>query len=172
MGPWAAARVCGETHQIHLPHSGKVISEREQGWGSDGVSVADVHRWPAAQQQHPSRHAWLHAVRSQVERDCFEFSSHLTETVDFSHNVSPKYIQLIHVVSIVLTVLANGLHQWQDCDWRARTALSPVPSAHTHSPPEHMGCVKCQIKTDGSAITLHSLIMSPYCAAKFTSARR
>lgn len=56
-------------------------------------------------------------------------------------------------------------------DWRARTALSPVPSADTHSAPEHMGCVKCQIKTDGSAITPHSLIMSPYCAAKFTSAR-
>lgn len=53
----------------------------------------------------------------------------------------------------------------------ALRCLSPVPSAHTHSPPEHMGCVKCQIKTDGSAITLQSLIMSPYCAAKFTSAR-
>lgn len=50
------------------------------------------------------------------------------------------------------------------------TLLSPVPSADTYSLPEHMGCVKCQIKADGHTITLRILIRSPYRAAKFTSA--
>lgn len=48
------------------------------------------------------------------------------------------------------------------------TLLSPVTSADTNSPPEHMGCVKCQIKADGHTITLRMLIRSPYRAAKFT----
>lgn len=49
------------------------------------------------------------------------------------------------------------------------TLLSPVTSADTYSPPEHMGSVKCQIKADGHTITLRMLIRSPYRAAKFTS---
>lgn len=100
-------------------------------------------------------------------------------TVKFAPKASKNdyAVELIHLIHVLMWSVLCSLC-WRMVCTNGRIVTEEHALLSLRSPqltriplPEHMGCVKCQIKTDGSAITPRSLIMSPYCAAKFTSAR-
>lgn len=159
-------------HQIHLPCSGKIISKRKV---DGGKSITD----PNCGLHHVSLCKLIRTV-FVLHQEKFISSFYCSHWIFLNHqrkSVKGKDMLLVHTAMGEVFCLLCWQIDFPGLRCRTKgsmtttthTLLSPVTSADPYSPPEHMGCVKCQIKADGHTITLRMLIRSPYRTAKFTS---